>query len=160
MLNLKSIALIAAAGILSVGCQTMKSEMSGMAKCPVSRLKNAPPDELNDSPLVVDGAMQLRDWQRSSAVYANGDTPAGPTGFLYEPAWYQSEWRYPIIETPLSVAQMVALPVTLAITPPWTTVTYTGATINTTYTAMPAMPGGTSIPQTDVMPAGAPATQP
>lgn len=158
MLNLKSIALIAVAGIISAGCQTMKSEMSGLTTNPVAKLKNAPPDELNDTPLIVDGAMQLRNWPRVSSVYANGDTPAGPTGFWYEPAWNQSGWKYPVIETPLFLVQTVALPVTLSLTPPWSEATYTGATISTTYTAMPLLPGSASVPHTDVI--AAPATQP
>lgn len=154
MLKAKSAALIFAAGLFVLGgCQSMSSSASGV----VHKIVNAPPDELNDSPLVVDGAMQLRDWQRGEAQYANGDTPAGPIGFNYEPAWNQSAYRYPMIETPLFIVQTVLLPVTLTMTPPWTEKTWTGATIGTTYNAMPALPGNSQVPDTQVMP---PATQP
>jgi hypothetical protein len=139
MLNRKTAALLLSAGaLLAGGCQ---SGGSMSMNCPLQKIQNAPPDELNDSPLVVDGAMQLRDWQRVSVEYANGDTPAGPTGFLYEPRWNQPEWVYAAIETPLFIGQTVALPVVFVMTPPWTPVTYKGATIEATYNAMPALPG-------------------
>jgi hypothetical protein len=111
--------------------------------------------------------MQLRDWQRVSAEYANGDTPAGPTGFLYEPRWNQPEWTYAVIETPLFLGQTIALPVVFVMTPPWTPVTYKGATIEATYNAMPALPGSPSETMPTAAPApvvsesgAAPATQP
>jgi hypothetical protein len=168
MLKLKSAALVLSAGaLLTAGCQSMSASMSSM-QCPIQKIQNAPPDELNDSPLVVDGAMQLRDWQRMTAQYANGDTPAGPTGFLYEPRWNQPEWTYAVIETPLFVGQTLALPVVFAFTPPWTPVTYKGATIEATYNAMPALPGSpsetmpTAAPNPEIAPeaVAAPTTQP
>jgi hypothetical protein len=154
MLKAKSAALILAVGVFVLGgCHSNSSMMS----CPISKIQNAPPDELNDSPLVVDGAMQLRDWQRAEATYANGDTPAGPTGFNYEPAWNQSGYRYPIVETPLFIGQTLLLPVTLTMNPPWTEKVYTGATIGTTYNGMPALPGASEVPDTAVV---QPTTQP
>jgi hypothetical protein len=94
----------------------------------------------NTTPLTVDGAMELRDWNRSTSLYSNGGTPAGPTGFLFEERWYEPNWTYSVVETPLFVAQTLALPVTLAIAPPWTTVIYHGDRIGPTYTAMPPVP--------------------
>src|SRR5262245_44970102 len=97
-------AVVFGAGLLlalGAGCSSSGSSASSL--CVVQKVKNASPDELNDSPLVVDGAMQLRDWDRAPALYANGDTPAGPTEFPYEPKWHQADWVYPVVETPLFV---------------------------------------------------------
>lgn len=106
----------------------------------IQPVRNSPPATLNPAPLVVDQAMQLRDWDRVTAHYSNGDTVAGPTGFPYEARWGQPEWAYSVIEPPLFVGQTVALPVSLVITPPWTPIRYTGETVETTYTAMPPLP--------------------
>jgi hypothetical protein len=103
-------------------------------------VRNSQPAAPNPTPLVVDQAMQVRDWDRVTAAYSNGDTIAGPTGFPYEARWYQPEWRYAAIEPPLFVGQSVALPVTLIFTPPWTAIRYTGETVETSYTAMPPLP--------------------
>jgi hypothetical protein len=106
----------------------------------LQRSRSEPPDVLNDTPLIVDGAMQLRDWGRSTAFYTNGDTVAGPTGFLYEPRWYQPEWRYAVLEAPLSLGQTIILPIVAIFEPPWEQKHYTGATIEPTSNAMPAVP--------------------
>lgn len=127
---------------------------------PYQRIGKASQDQLSTEPLTIDGAMQQRDWERSTAVYANGDTIAGPTGFWYEPRPDQPEWRYAVLETPLFVFQTVALPVTLAITPPWTNMRYTGAEVGTTYTAMPPLPPSYATAEINATPAMMPTTQP
>ena len=152
-------AVVLGAGLilaLGAGCSSSGSASSW---CPVRKVQNAPPDELNDSPLVVDDAMQLRDWDRASATYANGNTPAGPTEFPYEPKWNQPNWVYPVVETPLFVGQSVLMPITMIFTPPWTPVMWKGATIDTTYTAMPALPPAPEVPDSavPVVPAAEPA---
>ena len=133
-------------------------------KCPVQRIRNAPPDMPGEAPLLVDQAMQIRDWDRSTALYANGDTIAGNTGFWYQPRWGQPEWVYPMIETPLFVGQTLALPVTLAIQPPWKQVRYTGVTMEPTYSGMPPLPqsGGVdaSPVEAEPQPQQSPPTQP
>lgn len=130
MLNMTRISLLSV--LMVMGCQ--------MAS-PIQRVRNSEPEAQSTAPLVIDGAMQLRDWERSTAMYSNGDTVAGPTGFPYEARWYMPEPVYPLVETPLFVGQTVLMPVTLTITPPWTPIRYSGATVETTYTAMPQLPG-------------------
>jgi len=164
----KPVVVLGAAVILALGVGCSSSGSNSSSWCPIRKVQNAPPDELNDSPLVVDGAMQLRDWQRAPAQYANGDTPAGPTEFPYEPKWNQPGWVYPVVETPLFVGQGIFMPITMIFTPPWTLVMWKGATIDTTYTAMPALPPAPEVPDTAVpmetapssAPVVAPATQP
>lgn len=109
-------------------------------QCPVERVKNSPPEAQPQNALIIDQAMQARDWQRASANYANGNVLAGPTGFLFAPNEKAPDWEYGLIESPLFVGQTVGLPITLTLTPPWTPVLYSGATVEPTYTAVPALP--------------------
>src|SRR6185369_5229270 len=41
-------------------------------------------DKLNNPPLIVDEAMQRREWDRSISHYPNGDTVAGGTGYFLQ----------------------------------------------------------------------------
>lgn len=107
---------------------------------PVQPMNYEPRIGESTTPLVVDQAMQIRDWDRSASMYASGNTIAGPTGFFYEVNWNEPGWTYPLLETPLFIAQTFALPVTLAIAPPWNKVRYTGDWVGPTYTAMPPLP--------------------
>ena len=145
MQYLKAAAMLIGGGAMLLGGCHGSCPMS----CPVQRIKDTPPEAINDTPLVVDPAMQVRDWDRSSAYYASGGVVAGPTGFLYEPKRGQPEWHYALLESPLFLVQTIALPVTLAFNPPWSKVVYKGVTVEPTYTAMPALPparDGTAAP--------------
>lgn len=120
------------------------------------RIQNSPPEAVSSTPLTVDAAMQLRNWDRSTARYANGDTIAGPTGFNYEPKWYQEpESKYYYLDLPLALGQTLMLPVNLIVTPPWEPVRYTGSTVDPSYTLMPALPGESTGSEYIVQPAPA-----
>jgi hypothetical protein len=101
--------------------------------------QNALPDPVI-APPPPDEAMALRDWQQSSAVYANTSTVAGNTGFMFMPKWDQPEWVYPLLDAPIFLLNVVTLPYSLIVTPPWKPVEYRSATIEPTYTAMPPLP--------------------
>jgi hypothetical protein len=107
---------------------------------PIQPVKYEPRIGINTTPLQVDQAMQIRDWDRSVSMYSSGNTIAGPTGFLYELSWNYPGWSYPLLETPLFIGQAFALPVTLALAPPWERVRYTGDWVGPTSTAMPPLP--------------------
>jgi hypothetical protein len=107
---------------------------------PVQPMNYEPKIGENTTPLNVDQAMQIRDWDRSTGMYASGNTIAGPTGFVYEINWNEPAWSYALLETPLFIGQSFALPVTMAIAPLWQKVRYTGDWIGPTYTAMPPLP--------------------
>ena len=94
----------------------------------------------NTTPMVIDGAMQLRDWNRSTAIYSSGGVPAGHIGFLFEEHWNEAEWTYAALETPLFIGQTLAFPVVFALGPPWQTVIYHGDSVGPSYTAMPPLP--------------------
>jgi hypothetical protein len=150
MAKWKSILLMAGMVSLLAGCHgsqkssTPSASASAQKKdglhCPFAVVRNEPPSRLNDAPLIVDGAMQLRDWSRSTAFYANGDTIAGPTDFPFEIRRNAPWWDYAFGEAPLMVVQTLMLPGMLIIDPPWEDRRYTGVTIEPTYTAMPAVP--------------------
>jgi hypothetical protein len=99
---------------------------------------NVPPAErLNDQPLVIDDAMQQRDWEPTTAFYQSGATIAGPTGFLYEPVNTMSEPTQGVVETPLFIGQAIAAPIVLLFQPVWTPVIYRGIRQESSYTAVP-----------------------
>jgi len=98
------------------------------------------PGATNDTPMLVDQAMQIRDWDRSSAIYTNTTFVAGSTGFLFEPRYDNPGWSYALIEPPLFAAQVVALPVTIWFPPPWVPVNYASERLEPTYHGMPPLP--------------------
>ena len=119
-------------GLAMTGCQTQSAV--------------APADELSAQPILVDGAMQLRDWPVTSATYENWDVVAGPHGFWWEQKYDKNgqytgpgaerHGRTPIVtDGPMFLANLVTLPVALIVTPPWTEVTSSGGSIPPTYTA-------------------------
>ncbi len=97
------------------------------------------PDAVDRGPLVVDEAMQQRQWPPSVAHWANGQTPAWPTAFLLEPQ-NDPAWQAAATDTPLFVVNCLAMPVVSLFTPPWDVVIYPRGEIEPTYTAMPPLP--------------------
>jgi hypothetical protein len=92
-------------------------------------------------PLVVDGAMQRREWDRSVSWYPNGDTVAGPTRFPLRSNVPEGSNVYAAASFDIvaSLAQTVALPFTYIFIPPNAVEVYHGEVIGPTYTAMPPM---------------------
>jgi hypothetical protein len=126
---------------VKISASVMGLMLAAGCTCPIQKVQNmSAPDPVNDANIQPDAAMAIRDWDQKIAWYSNGDTPAAPTDFFYEPKWNQGYWNYAIIEWPLFVGQTVALPVTLVIAPPWNTVINGGVETPPTYTAMPPLP--------------------
>jgi hypothetical protein len=114
-------------GLLGGGCQSIR--------------QTEPRAALDPTPIPVDQAMQVRDWNQSVAWAANSKTVAGNVGFYWEPKPDISPYESGVIETPLFIANTVASPVSLIITPPWQAVVWDSGTVGPTYTAMPPMEG-------------------
>jgi hypothetical protein len=104
------------------------------------RLRNTPPESLTAPVIDVDQAMQLRDWDRMTAIYSSGATVAGPTGFLYQPRPGQNLWRYQVVDIPIFLVNTALLPYAFAKTPPWKPVEWKAATVEPTYTGVPPLP--------------------
>ena len=93
------------------------------------------PVALNDNPIVVDEAMQIRDWDRSTANYASGAVVAGAPRVTWEP---KNDNRYNYAADPaIGVANIVTIPFTYIRTPWGKTVVHRGAITPPTHTAVP-----------------------
>ena len=113
--------LLASAGVVvSTGCQRVAPNF---------------PVALNDRPIVVDEAMEIRDWDRSTANYANGTTVAGATRTTWEPT-YENNYSY-VVDPAIGVANIVTIPFTYFRTPWGKTVVHHGAITPPTHTAVP-----------------------
>lgn len=99
-------------------------------------------------PMVVDEAMQKRDWERSVAYYPNGDTVSGHNRFPIrsDARIGESEYADAAYDIGASLVQTVALPFTYLFIPPFAPAVYTGEQIGPSYTAMPPMrPADTTV---------------
>jgi hypothetical protein len=97
------------------------------------------PAPINSTPLVIDEAMQRREWEPVSSVYYSGRIVETSTWFPLEPASTMPNWERGFVENALFVVQAVALPINVAIDPPWETTTYTGIHQDPSYTAVPPL---------------------
>ena len=131
-LNLKALSMIFA-GVLA------SASMVAAPGC--QRIPRNQPVALNDEPLVVDEAMQIRDsdWEgdRQTAYYANGATVAGDTRLRLEPK-DDTRWNY-AADPAIGVANFVLIPFTYVRTPPFTTIVHRGAITPPSHTAQPAV---------------------
>lgn len=118
-----ALSVVAVAAIGITGCQ---------------KTKPAPVAKLIDSPVLVDEAMQTRDWEQSNAYYANGDTVAGFSGRYYETRPRFSEGYFGRLADPaVGLTNVVIMPITMAVTPPWKGVDYQGVIVPPTHSANP-----------------------
>ncbi len=92
-------------------------------------------------PMIVDGAMQRREFDRSVSWFPNGDTVSGVNRFPFrtDPPADNNEYGAAAYDIVASLAQTVALPFTYIFIPPGTKGIYGGENIGPTYTAMPPM---------------------
>ena len=99
------------------------------------RTRPNPPVALNDNPIVVDEAMQIRDWDRSTANYASGAVVAGAPRVTWEPK-YDNRWNY-VVDPAIGAANIVTIPFTYIWTPWGQEVVHRGAITPPTHTAVP-----------------------
>jgi hypothetical protein len=104
----------------------------------------APPYELSTlskAPIIEDEAMTLRAWDKQSLLYANGSAVAQPTLFPYGIKTHIGyAYEETVVAPTLFYCQFAALPVTMALTPPWSNVSYAGVKVPPTYTAATELP--------------------
>src|SRR5688572_31324831 len=107
--------------------------LSAAAGCQgVSR--NQPLAPVNNTPLVVDEAMQIRDWDRSTNYYANGGTVAGGTGYLWQTHEAVNPGHRRFVEAPVAALNIASMPVGLFVNSPWEAQVYRGEAVPPTYT--------------------------
>src|SRR5205814_4103813 len=97
----------------------------------------------NQTPLIVDEAMQLRDWEPVTANWESGATIAGPTGFVFEPSPTLPPYEDMLVENGLFIGQVLAVPLTLSMEPPSTDIIYRGVRQEPSYTAVPPLESDT-----------------
>jgi hypothetical protein len=99
------------------------------------------PQAYTPPPLVVDAAMQRREFDRSVSWYPNGDTVSGVNRFPFRSRVPEGSNDYvgAAYDIGASLAQTVALPFTYLFIPPFAPAVYHGEVIGPTYTAMPPM---------------------
>jgi len=114
-----------ALALVATGCQWRKPEK---------------PAAVENYPLPPDPAIQLREWPQQTALYANGATVAGPTGYVLEPKENQPEYTDYYDDFATWTANTVMMPFVLMITPPWTEEIYRGEYVLATYTGQPPLP--------------------
>ena len=122
MFSTRNLLLLASAGFLSLG-----------AGC--QRVPSPQPDRLNDAPLLVDEAMQIRTWDRSTAYYASGNTVAGHTRVTFEPS-DDNALNY-VVDPSIGLGNFVIIPFTYFWDLPFSKVDYQGAIVPPSHYAMP-----------------------
>lgn len=97
---------------------------------------------LNDTPLVIDDAMQAReDWDRSSAVYPSGASVAGGTGYVWESSdRVPGEYRR-LTDAPVAVLNFLSMPIGLLTNSPLKSQVSRGEVVPPTFHANPPIPG-------------------
>lgn len=118
--------LVALSGLLIAGA---------MVGCTRNEYSQA--GRLNDEPLVIDGAMQKRNWEPTPAYYANGDTVSWSTGFAYQPQ-ANNQYQYYYADTGTYFVNLFTLPYTLY--KERDGLVSQGVVLPPTYTAAPPLP--------------------
>jgi hypothetical protein len=99
--------------------------------------------ELSHATLIIDPAMQKRDWDQSVAYYPGGAVPAWNTRFWYTPSPNEPPAIKPISEPIEFIGQSLFVPITLITARPFTPVIYRGVQEPSTSNAFPAPPPDT-----------------
>lgn len=125
------------------GCQEKATSMRG---------------EVSTDPLVVDSAMQQRQWEPTTAFYETGSTFNGTTGFAYEPIPGKPRFTYLYADIGTFVANFATSPYTLLVADGNAS---GAAKLPPSYTANPPMPPSMNAPAPSApVEVIAPATQP
>ena len=114
----------------------MAAFAAGTVGC--SRTEQYQNAKLSSAPILVDEAMVYRNADRQQALYANGFAIGQPTLFPYAPAENLGYVEQSVLAPALFGGQIVALPLSAIVTPPWNDVAYHGVMTAPTYTAVPA----------------------
>jgi hypothetical protein len=122
---------------LLLGAGALWSAVGATGGC--TRNSRPNPDAYNDTPLIVDEAMQRREWDPTLATYPSGDTVASPTGFWYRPKDDMGYVERQLVEVPLFIGQVFMMPYTMIEEPLTDTKVYPGAIQESTYTASPPL---------------------
>ena len=125
---------VAAASVLAAGCA------GGPDAVDVLR-SDAPDMNVVALPPQTDEAIELRDWDVSVARYESGDTIAGGTGFWLETNPEElGEPAEAVLEPAVFLVNVLSLPVSIFLPPPWEAQQYEGVDVPASYTGVPPVP--------------------
>ena len=112
--------------------------VSGLVGCQ----GNVPParERIDASPLIVDEAMQRREWDRQTSFYANGDTVDGGNGYMFRTHETIPPAARTVVEPAVTTTNMVLLPIGVFVNSPFARKVDEGAVIPPTQSAMPVLP--------------------
>jgi hypothetical protein len=118
------------------------------AGCQIEQ-RTPPPEPLNTKPLLVDVAMQRRDWDPSLATYSNDTVMAWPD---YSPlrSHYMPCREGAVTDPILFFGNLFYMPVGMFKDPPTKMVGYKSLSVEPTYTAMPPLKPATQPSDFDV----------
>jgi hypothetical protein len=95
---------------------------------------------VNNPPMVLDDATQIRNYDPSLSYYASGATVAGGTSYLWQTHETIPPGYVRFTDVPVAVLNMVCTPVGVFIESPWEAQVYRGEPVPPTYTANPPLP--------------------
>jgi hypothetical protein len=95
---------------------------------------------VNNTPIVIDEAMQHRDWDRSTSYYQNGGTIAGGTTYLWQTHETIPPGMQRYTDVPVAMANIVSMPVGIFVESPFKPQVYRGEAVPPSYTAQPPLP--------------------
>ena len=110
--------------------------------------------DLETTPPVADEATRLRNFEPTTATYANGDTIAGNTGFNSTPERYRSPWQYYFIDSGVYLGNLFVSPFSLIMN--HDAMRLEGLRIDPTYIANPVLPMSQSSGVVEPQPAVSP----
>jgi len=124
---------------LLVGCAAMAVSAMSMVGC--QRIIPQTAVKLNSTPLIVDDAMQKRDWDKSVCYYGNGDTVAGGTGYMFQThETIPEDWRR-LTDVPVATMNALLLPVGIFVNNAFVNnQVYQGDIVPESYTTQPPLP--------------------
>jgi hypothetical protein len=97
-------------------------------------------DQVSNAPLIVDEAMQRREWEESRVHYPSGATVAGKTGYMFETSNRVQAPARRIADPAVATANILMLPVTFPLSQPWRSQQVSpGVQLPATYTAQPPL---------------------
>lgn len=125
--------LTSLAALAAGGCETWNSVIQPITPNP-PRLK------VDNTPAIVDEATQVRAWPQTAAYYPYSSTDAGNIGFWFEPKPGINPYLSGAIDPPLFFVNVLLLPVSLIMVPPWHEVHWSPGDMPPTYSGNPPLP--------------------
>ncbi len=95
---------------------------------------------MDRSPIIIDEAMQQRNWPRTVVRFQNGETPSWATGFLLEHKKDEPKLLPVLTDGPMFLGNVLLLPVDYVLTPPWERVIYPQGVAEPSFTGIPPLP--------------------